>query len=257
MTIEEIIKNKEELIAIRKATIKHSDTVCTLPIKDVSETIKLALNEEEDNLNKRVIANTYYWLDSHGDVHVKGTFTKSIKENTNKIFHFDNHKHSFSAKVGNVKSIKEVPMKWTDLGVNKEGKTICVIGESELIEDYNKQVYQAYKNNEINQHSVGMIYVKVDLAVNNPADEEYYKNWNEIFPLLGNPDEAEAKGHFWIVREAKLKEYSCVLWDGSNSLTPTQDKTEPTAEVTQEIEPIVEVTHEVEKQLLKELLNKF
>ncbi|MEY3811740.1 MAG: hypothetical protein RIT11_857, partial [Pseudomonadota bacterium] len=121
MEINEILKNKDEIIAIKKAVVKHSDSVCTLPIKDVSETIKLALDGEESTF-KRVIANTYYWLDSHGDVHVKGCFTKSIKES--KIFHFDNHNHSFASKVGNVKSVKEVPFKWSDLGIDKEGKRI-------------------------------------------------------------------------------------------------------------------------------------
>ena len=242
MNVEQIIKNKEELVAIKKMAIKNSDTVCTLPIKDVSETIKLAM--EDETTNKRVIANTYYWLDSHGDVHVKGCFTKSIKESGNRIFHFDNHKHSFADKVGNVKSVKEVAMNWIDLGIDKEGKTICLIGETELIEEYNKQVYQAYKNNEITQHSVGMIYVKIDLAVNNPTETEYYKNWNDVYPLLGNPEKADQNGYFWVIREAKLKEYSCVLWDGSNSLTPTiEDKA--VAEVItieQKPEPIIEIT---------------
>lgn len=255
MTIQEIIKNKEELIAIRKMAVKYSDSVSTLPIKNVSETIKIALNEEEDSIYKRVIANTYYWLDSHGDVHVKGCFTKSIKENQKRIYHFDSHKHSFSLKVANVKSVKEIAIKWVDLGIEKEGKTICVVGESELIEEYNKQLYDAYKNNEVTQHSVGMLYVKMDLAVNNPTEIEYYKNWNEIYPLLGNQKEADSRGYFWIIREAMLKEYSSVLWDGSNSLTPTlENKNEP-LENTQENEP-TEVTQE-QKQLLQNLLKKF
>jgi hypothetical protein len=101
---------------------------------------------------------------------------------------------------------------WRSLGVDKDGNTICVVGISELIEEYNRQVYDAYKNNEIDQHSVGMIYVNIDLAVNNPESELEFKNWNEVYPLLGNPEKADAKGYFWIIREAKLKEYSCVLW---------------------------------------------
>lgn len=240
MTVEEIIKNKSELIAIKKGVIKHSDTVCTLPMKSISETIKLEMGE--DTTNKRVVANTYYWLDSHGDVHVKGIFTKSIKESV--IFHFDNHNHSFASKVGEVKSVKEIIVNWQDLGVEKEGTTICLIGETELIEDYNKQIYNAYKNNQITQHSVGMQYVTIDLAVNNPLETEYYKRWNEVYPMLGNPDKADEMGYFWIVREAKLKEYSSVLWNGSNSLTPTiEDKTEA-EEITSEttIEPTTEVT---------------
>lgn len=240
MTVEEIIKNKSELIAIKKGVIKHSDTVCTLPMKGISETIKLEMGE--DTTNKRVVANTYYWLDSHGDVHVKGIFTKSIKESV--IFHFDNHNHSFASKVGEVKSVKEITVKWADLGVEKEGATICLIGETELIEDYNKQIYNAYKNNQITQHSVGMQYVTIDLAVNNPLDTEYYKRWNEVYPMLGNPEKADEMGYFWIVREAKLKEYSSVLWNGSNSLTPTiEDKTE--ADVITTVvnpEPIIGIT---------------
>jgi hypothetical protein len=61
-----------------------------------------------DGLTKAV-ANTYYWLDSHGDVHVKGCFTKSIKETLSKIFHLDNHDSSngFRSKVGNVKNVLE------------------------------------------------------------------------------------------------------------------------------------------------------
>jgi len=254
MEINEILKNKDEIIAIKKAVVKHSDSVCTLPIKDVSETIKLALDGEESTF-KRVIANTYYWLDSHGDVHVKGCFTKSIKES--KIFHFDNHNHSFASKVGNVKSVKEVPFKWSDLGINKEGKTICVVGESELIEDYNCQVFDAYKNNEITQHSVGMIYVKLDLAINNPQEVEAYKVWNEIYPLLGNPEEADKMGYFWAIREAKLKEYSCVLWSGSNTLTPAlSDKTEAEP-ITTETEPTNEVTQKLTENEFNNLLNKF
>lgn len=220
MTIEEVIKRKEEIIAIKKTALKYSDLVKTVPIKEDSTNITKLELEDEQNSNIKVIANTYYWLDSHGDVHVKGCFTKSIKENIGKIFHFDNHEHSFSSKVGNVKSVIEKNVNWRDLGIDKDGKTICVIGETELIEDYNCQVYEAYKNNEIDQHSVGMQYVNLQLAVNNSTETEAYKLWNDIYPLLGNPEKADEKGYFWVVKEAKLKEYSCVLWNGSNILTP-------------------------------------
>jgi len=211
-------------------------------------------DEEQDNIVK-VIANTYYWLDSHGDVHVKGCFTKSIKENQGKIFHFDNHEHSFNSKVGNVKSVKEVNVNWTDLGVQKDGKTICIIGETELVEDYNCQVYDAYKNNEINQHSVGMQYVNLQIAVKNPQEVEAYKLWNEIYPLLGNPETADKLGYFWVVKEAKLKEYSCVLWQGSNSLTPTVKNIDAVTNNTSNNEPSND-TQEQQKQFFINLLKK-
>lgn len=256
MTLEEILKNKQEAINIKKTAFKHSDVVNNHIIKEDNENVtKMLLDgEEQDNVVK-VIANTYYWLDSHGDVHVKGCFTKSIKENQGKIFHFDNHEHSFNSKVGNVKSIKEVNVNWSDLGVSKDGKTICIIGETELVEDYNCQVYDAYKNNEINQHSVGMQYVNLQIAVNQPQEVEAYKLWNEIYPLLGNPETADKLGYFWVVKEAKLKEYSCVLWQGSNSLTPTVKDIDAVDNDTSNNEPSKD-TQEQQKQFFINLLKK-
>lgn len=256
MTLEDILKNKQEAINIKKSAYKHSDVVNNHIIKEDTENVtKLVLDDEEQDNVVKVIANTYYWLDSHGDVHVKGCFTKSIKENVGKIFHFDNHEHSFNSKVGNVKTVKEVNVNWTDLGVQKDGKTICVIGETELVEDYNCQVYDAYKNNEINQHSVGMQYVNLQIAVNNPAEIEAYKLWNEVYPMLGNPETADKMGYFWVVKEAKLKEYSCVLWQGSNSLTPTVKDIDAVENNTSNNEPSKD-TQEEQKQFFINLLKK-
>lgn len=256
MTLEEILKDKQEAINIKKSAYKHSDNVSNHIIKDGEENVtKIILEDEEQNNTVKVIANTYYWLDSHGDVHVKGCFTKSIKESTNKIFHFDNHEHSFNSKVGKVKSVKEVNVNWSDLGVEKEGKTICVIGETELIEDYNCQVYDAYKNNEVNQHSVGMQYVNIQIAVKQPQEIEAYKLWNEIYPMLGNQELADKMGYFWVVKEAKLKEYSCVLWQGSNSLTPTVKNIEAVDNDTSKHEPSTDTQNE-QKQFFINLLKK-
>jgi len=256
MTLEEILKDKQEAINIKKSAYKHSDNVSNHIIKDGDENVtKIILEDEEQNNTVKVIANTYYWLDSHGDVHVKGCFTKSIKESTNKIFHFDNHEHSFNSKVGKVKSVKEVNVNWSDLGVEKEGKTICVIGETELIEDYNCQVYDAYKNNEVNQHSVGMQYVNLQIAVKQPQEVEAYKLWNEIYPMLGNQELADKMGYFWVVKEAKLKEYSCVLWQGSNSLTPTVKNIEAVDNDTSKNEPSTDTQNE-QKQFFINLLKK-
>jgi phage head maturation protease len=262
MTIEEIVKNKVELANIKKLATKHTDCVSNKPLKN-SDTIDKAIKLEgyNDGSLQKVIANTYYWLDSHQDVHVKGTFTKSIKENINKIYHLDNHdsKNGFRSKVGNVKDIQEIEVKWTDLGVDKEGNTICVVGSTELIEDYNKQVYDAYKNGEIDQHSVGMIYLDMQLAVNDKQYPEEFKVWNEIYPLLGNQEEADKLNYFWVQKQAKLKEISCVLWDGSNALTPSikQDIEVADTITTTDIEAEKSLQNEKQQQLLKELLNKF
>jgi hypothetical protein len=222
MTIEEIVKNKKDMIAMKMMAVKHSDPSINIPLKDFTNINKEVVINGFEGFCKAV-ANTYYWLDSHGDVHVKGCFTNTIKMNKEKIYHLDCHNSSngFRSKVGNVKDVIEMPLPWSAFGVDKEGDTISVIGVSELIEEYNKQVYDAYKNGEVNQHSVGMIYVNIALAINDEKYPEEYKEWLSVYPLLGNPDKADKEGYFWVVKEAKLKEYSCLLWDGSNSLTPT------------------------------------
>jgi hypothetical protein len=100
-----------------------------------------------------------------------------------------------------------------------------------------------------------MQYVNLQIAVNNPAELEAYKLWNEIYPMLGNPETADKMGYFWVVKEAKLKEYSCVLWQGSNSLTPTVKDIDAVENNTSNNEPSKD-TQEEQKQFFINLLKK-
>ena len=236
-----LIANKSELIQLKEANAnKHADA-CTfsslndeVTVKAISSN-KLPKDDAESGVIYRsVIANTYYWLDSHDDVHVKGTFTKSLNENKSRVRHTHDHVQMITAKVANVLDIYEKSVSWQDLGINKEGKTICLISDSAIKQTYNQQIFDAYKDGEIDQHSVEMIYQKMALAVNDPDQKEEYKEWNNVFPLLGNQEKALALGYFFVQKEAKLKAFSCVV-EGSNSLTPT---IEPTKAVTPNIEPL-------------------
>jgi hypothetical protein len=156
----------------------------------------------------------------------RGVFTKSIKERQNKIFHLHDHKFELTAKVGEPKNIYEKEMLWSDFGVDKAGSTTALLMDSEILKDYNNKIFNSYKNGQIDQHSVGMQYVKIDLAVNDEDYEEEYKVWQDNIENIGNKELAEEKGYFWLVREAKLIEISAVLL-GSNTLTPTlENKTE-------------------------------
>jgi hypothetical protein len=230
LTIDEVINRKDELIALKKMQTKFCDVQNNLTLsKDkfdvISKTQKqpnTTKDDEDASLIVKIIANTYNWLDSHGDMHVDGCFTKSIQENK-KIYHLDNHNHSFNSIVGSIESVEETKVNWNDLGVQMNSKTTCLIVNSEINDCYNEQVYDFYKNGLIDQHSVGMQYVNIILCANSnkPEDSQYLDNWNKYYPLLGNKDVADEDGYFWVVKEAKLKEVSCVLWNGSNELTPT------------------------------------
>lgn len=236
MNISEIVKNKAELISLKKAQIKTVNGGLTNVSKEFA--LKGVFKDNELSLDRTIVGNTYLWMDSHDDVHAKNVFSKSIKENKS-IFHLHDHEFKLTSKVGEPKSVYEKEISWGDLGVNKEGSTQALLMDTEILKDYNPQIFDAYKTNKINQHSVGMVYVKIDLAVNDAEYEDEYKAWSDNIDSIGNKEVAEEKGYFWLVREAKLIEISAVLM-GSNELTPTmQENKEEADKITSSIEPVI------------------
>lgn len=219
-TIKEIVENKSELIQLKKAEIKTVKGGLSTVLPKGSQAIKGVFKDGDDSLQRTIIGNTYLWMDSHEDVHAKGCFAKTIKERSSSIFHLHDHEFKITSKVGEPQKVYEQSIKWNDLGVDKEGATEALFMDSEIIKDYNNQIFNEYKSGRINQHSVGMQYVKIDLAVNDDNYEDEFKVWQDNIDSIGNKEQAEEKGYFWLVREAKLIEISAVLL-GSNELTPT------------------------------------
>jgi hypothetical protein len=239
MTIKEIIAKKAELIALKKAEIKTvKGGVSALFSGNVTKGV---FENSDTELKRTIVANTYNWLDSHQDVHAKGVFSKSIKERKD-IFHLHDHEFKLTAKVGEPIKVYEDVIKWSDLGINKQGETTALFMDSNILKDYNERIFNEYKNGKINQHSVGMQYVKIDLAVNDEDEEDEYKVWQDNIDSIGNKEEAEKLGYFWLIREAKLIEISAVLM-GSNSLTPTINEPEKS---TQKQEPLDNTQKELE-----------
>ena len=91
--------------------------------------------------------------------------------------------------------------------------------------DYNDKVYAFYKAQKINQHSIGLRYVDIQLALNSQVedDQEEYAVWQKYYPSIINKEVVDKKGYFWAVTEADILENSCVLF-GANSLTPTRSE---------------------------------
>ena len=255
MTIEELVKNKSELISLKKGTIKIAD-ICEISNKEQAH--KALSTTYNDDLNSGVIkrdivANTYYWMDSHNDVHVGNTFKNSISQKSaDKIFHLHDHEHKITAKVGKFLDIYEKQVNWNDLGVSKSGQTTVLIGSSNIEKELNEQVFKMYLNNEVDQHSVGMQYVKIGLAVNDEDYKEEKALWDMYYPMLGNPQRADEKGYFWVVSEAKLIEISAVLM-GSNPLTPTIENIDAVKD-TSTPDPSTDSQEQAKKQFFINLL---
>lgn len=223
--------NKSELVSFKKKTQKQSTIVSLVPLKiDKSRTAKKWLyeNDEEAGILKRtIVMNTYNWLDDHDDVHNNNLFAKSLKERGGSAPHLHDHIFQLGAKVGSPIRWFEEDINWDVLGVNKTGATQALLLESAIKRSLDKKIYKMYLDDEIDQHSVSMSYIKLDMAINDPDYEDEYKTWVDTIDDLGNPQKAIDQGYYWHIKEAALHEGSAVL-AGSNELTPTlDDKSQP------------------------------
>lgn len=223
--IDYLVKNKSELIEFKKATLKTTDHFGS-SLLQVAAMKALNTNHTDDVasgiIKRTIIGNTYNWMDSHSDVHADGVFAKSIAERQDKIFHLRDHEQKITAKVGKPVSIYEKSVTWADMGVDFPGSTMALMMDSNIIKSWNEQVFAQYLGKEINQHSVGMIYQKLELAVNDPESKQEFAVWQKVINKIANKEAAIKQGYFWYVSEAKLIEISAVL-SGSNELTPTME----------------------------------
>ena len=221
--------NKATLIAQKKHEIKCADPVCAFAVADreEGEVAKAAAGSVSDLLAKdkisvRSVINTTNLLDSHGDVHIKGLWKKSIKEQKS-LYLLQEHKMTFDHIISDEVRASAVRMKWSDLGVDFDGETEALVFDSEVEKVRNPFMFEQYARGYIKNHSVGMRYVQLHLCVN--SEEKYYieekENWDKYIGEVANKSEAEHQGYFWAVTEAKFVEGSAVPL-GSNWITPTQ-----------------------------------
>lgn len=221
-----LVDNQKEIISLKKANLKVCDPLTFLLKQDSTLSLKAEETEREykdseDVIYRTLIGNTYLFMDSHEDVHMKNCFKASLaQKEAGRISHLHDHIHQVTAKVGKFLEVYEGNIKWSDLGIQKDGNTQALFGYSEIQKEMNESVFKQYRNGDIDQHSVGMRYISVKFALNDKDYPEAYAEWNKVYPQLGNPDKADERGYFYCVYEAGLVEISCVL-NGSNELTPT------------------------------------
>lgn len=178
--------------------------------------------EDLDILRVKVVANTANWIDSHMDMLLPDAPKKSITERRGLIPHINGHVYQIESKVGEVVDIYLATLSLTELGLNVSGSTQAVIFVTDVMKDYNPFVFNQYKTGKINQHSIGLQYMQLELCINDTESQKEMDFWNKYYPQVINKDVADEMGFFWVVPEYKLIENSCVLF-GSNQLTPTLD----------------------------------
>jgi len=241
-------ENKSTLIAQKKMITKESDSL----IYCVEVETKNNETNKEDNVKSgdvskikaKLVINTTKIMDSHSDVHFNGIWNKSAKEQKNLLL-LQEHQMKFNSIVSSdvIASVKK--MSWKSLGFDFEGDTEALIFDTEISKERNEFMFNQYSKGYVKEHSVGMRYVKIDLAINSESkwDEEEKVVWDKYINEIVNKEVAENQGYFWAVTEAKIVEGSAVV-KGSNYATPTisieavkedtsEEQKEEPAEVTQ------------------------
>lgn len=220
-----LVTNKTKLIAQKKSEIKQSDAV-TAKYHFISDGPTPGLQTKSDvvpasatKIKVRSIINTTKLMDSHDDVHMDQLWNKSLKENKDNYL-VNQHNFSFEGIISdNVKAFVK-QMDWAELGYDYPGKTQALVYDSVIDKAESPFMFEKYRTGKVKQHSVGMRYVKFDMAINDPRYEAEKATWDKYYPEIANKDAADAKGYFWAVTEAKNIEGSAVI-KGSNFATPT------------------------------------
>ena len=223
-------KNQDTLIKAKKDTLKFTDSLtCSTVVtqrepkidatKDDSES---SSEPEKDTLQVTIVANAANLVDSHMDMLTDEAYTESIKARGTSIPHILDHNQSAIGHVGDVTKVYTQELDLKDLGLDATGKTTALLMDSTVRKDYNEKVFTFYKNGKINQHSVGLTYGELKLAVNSSHEDDkaLKKTWDKYYPKVINKDSVDKRGYFYVVTKADIRENSAVLF-GANPLTPT------------------------------------
>lgn len=221
-----LVTNKKALLAEKKATLKRSDIV-TAPVSFIEMKGEGTIKSESDTpvstdgkLYVMTVCNSTFVFDSHQDVSLPGSYTKTCKENGKNIPHICDHDHSVNAILGETIDTYPKNIPFARLGLKGVGELECLVQESYVLKEYNAKVYQLYADKRIRQHSIALSYVSLSLAINNPDYKEEYAVWEKYYNDIVNKEDVDMYGYFWAIHEQKVWENSAVLF-GSNFVTPT------------------------------------
>lgn len=221
--------NQGALIAQKKAELKRADSLLCPPVmivgsgKQAAEKSNEIIESPPDVLNARLAINTTNLMDGHDDVHIPGLWDKSLQENKFLML-LNAHSMTFKDIISDGEDLSALAkmMTWKSLGFKWEGETEVLLFNAKIRKSRNEFMHDQYAKAYVKNHSVGMQYVRLALAINDEDFGSEFEVWEKYIDQIVNRDYAEDKGFFWAVKEAKAIEGSAVP-RGSNYATPTID----------------------------------
>jgi hypothetical protein len=260
---KELMLNKEFIIKEKTSNILKS---CEKGLSVVAnqDAIFKALETNKalklDNDYYYFVVNSSNILDSHLDLHVKGNWDKSVKEQQGKVYLVFDHQLKRNEIIAMKEDITmftaEIP--FSLIGKNYEGDTYALIYKVAKNKIVNKEAKEWLNDGYSLEASVRMQYVKIELAVNtNDTDSVKEKEtFDKYIDVIANKNEFKDLDYFWVVKEAKNVQESSLVMFGSNSATGTiqENKTEADVITSEKTEPSDDTQT---TEMLKQLLNKF
>lgn len=221
----ELKANKDKIIGLKKATIKRSDPV--FAVRKAIDAIKGEFNKEATiGLGDYIypVINTCNFLDSHGDVHIKGIWDVSARDQKGKIHYIINHDLEIGKVISYPNDVEPliVDLSWKELGYDFAGDTQALIYKALLSEASNKDALNAIKQGVPLQNSVRMQYISMTLCIDSNSDDfkQERENFYKYLPIIANKQDALDQGYFWAITEAKIHLEGSAVLRGSNPITP-------------------------------------
>lgn len=246
------IEEKHELITksidakkgFKTANFVVQSSMIAFDKKEATKNFRGQVNTNENEVYAKFVGNCANFLDYDYDVIIEGAYDSSIKKGM--VSHLHDHIQETSARIGIVKQLYTDYVSLKDLGLNEFGSTQAFIIESLVAKEMNPSLYMQYKNNIVNQHSIGFRYTDIKYCFNSDKPEYamYKANFDAYYPKILNKSDLGEKKSFWAVLDMDIVEVSAVL-QGANKLTPTLLVSEKAVE----IEEIEKVSLEKQKML--------
>jgi hypothetical protein len=241
---KELMANKEFIIKEKTSNI----------LKSCDKGLSVVANQDaifkalETNKALKLDSDYYYFvvnssniLDSHRDLHVKGNWDKSVKEQQGKVYLVFDHQLKRNEIIAMKEDISmftaEIP--FSLIGKNYDGDTYALIYKVAKNRIVNKDAKEWLNDGYSLEASVRMQYVKIELAVNtNDTDSVKEKEtFDKYIDVIANKNEFKDLDYFWVVKEAKNVQESSLVMFGSNSATGTIQENKQAEQSLENTEP--------------------
>ena len=221
-----LLANKDLIIKEKTSQIyKSCEKGSTLSVSQESMTKALETTKafKMDSNYYYVAVNSSDILDTHGDLHIKGNWDKTVKEQQKKVYLVFDHKLKRSEIIAMKEDIEmmtaEVP--FSLIGKNYDGNSYMLIYKVAKDKIVNKDARNYLEKGYSLEASVRMQYVKIELAINS-KDKESEKEkaiYDKYIGNIANAKDFKSIDYFWAVTEAKNVAESSLVMFGSNPAT--------------------------------------